>query len=117
MLNYAFAKTSRLLTRSEYSQVFNKNTSLVSSYFLILTRYSPLSKGRLGLVIARKRLKKAIMRNTVKRILRESFRLHQHNLCNKDIVVMVRKPLNGINKKLLRKDIDDLWQHLAKKIS
>jgi len=49
-----------------------------------------LKHPRLGLVVRKKFIKKAVDRNQFKRIVRETFRLHQHDLPDIDIVVMNR---------------------------
>lgn len=48
---------------------------------------------RLGLVIGKKKAKRAIDRNAIKRRIREQFRVRQHQLGNYDIVVVATKPV------------------------
>lgn len=45
---------------------------------------------RLGLAIAKKQARRAVDRNRLKRIVRETFREEQSRLANLDLVVMVR---------------------------
>jgi ribonuclease P protein component len=45
---------------------------------------------RLGLVVAKKHLKRAVDRNRFKRLVRESFRSHQEQLAGLDVVVLAR---------------------------
>lgn len=50
-----------------------------------------LGYARLGLVVAKKNAKRANKRNYMKRVLREWFRLHRHQLGGEDVVVRVRQ--------------------------
>ncbi len=50
-------------------------------------------EARLGVVVAKKLLKRAVDRNRVKRVVREQFRLHRGNLPGVDMVVrLASKP-------------------------
>lgn len=51
---------------------------------------SKTKAARLGLVVAKKHLKRAVDRNRFKRLVRESFRAHQQQLEGLDVVVLAR---------------------------
>jgi len=70
---------------------------------------------RLGLVIAKKNVSRAVDRNRVKRILRESFRLNQGLLPAVDIVILARSGVGSLDKDAIRIKIDKLWQDLIQK--
>jgi len=70
---------------------------------------------RLGLAVAKKHLKRAADRNLAKRIIRESFRLQQNNLCGIDIVAMVKKGIQLRDQTMLARDLDALWLRLNRK--
>ncbi len=53
------------------------------------------SHPRLGLVIGKESVKLSVERNRLKRLIRDSFRLHQELLAGLDIVVVARKGLGG----------------------
>lgn len=75
-------------------------------------RESGLIKPRLGLVVGKKQLKKAVDRNIFKRVIREQFRLCRSTLPAVDLVVrLVIKPL-----KINRKDIADEFLGLMQKL-
>ena len=46
-----------------------------SEFFTILSRENAIGQPRLGIVVAKRHVKRAVDRNTIKRIIRESFRL------------------------------------------
>lgn len=55
-----------------------------------LSDQAPVEPARLGLVVGKKHLKKAVDRNRFKRLVRESFRHHQEQLKGLDIIVLAR---------------------------
>ena len=81
---------------------------------MVLARANEGPEARLGLAVAKKHIKRASDRNTVKRIVRESFRMHQHEIGNIDVVVLVKRGIDVGNKRLLKQGLDLLWQKLLK---
>ena len=70
--------------------------------------------GRLGLAIAKKRVKRAIDRNRIKRIIRESFRQHQSYLVGKDIIVLARDNTTRVDNPTLFNSLQNHWQQIQK---
>lgn len=69
---------------------------------------------RLGLVVGKKLLKRAVDRNRLKRIVRERFRIRRANLPVCDLVVRLAvKPVPFDNKALMA-DIDTLLDRLSR---
>ncbi len=68
---------------------------------------------RLGLAIAKKHLRKATSRNRIKRLIRESFRLHQSRLKGLDLVVLARPGLEQVDNRTLLQSLERHWQRLA----
>ena len=116
LLYQPFDKTRRLLNAADYSSVFDKADYKVSNkHILCLSRDNKLHQPRLGLVIAKKNVKHAVQRNRLKRIIRESFRLQQHNLPSVDIVVLARRGVDQLDNSQLEKDLAKIWQRLSEK--
>lgn len=113
---YAFPKSRRLLTAAEFSAVF-KDAPLRVSHpsFLILARTNAEAGPRLGLVVAKKYVKRATRRNTIKRITRESFRLQQHNIPKIDAIVLARRGADAFDADELAVIMNGLWKRLAKR--
>lgn len=74
-----------------------------------------LEIGRLGMVISKKSLPKAHQRNRIKRLIRESFRLNQNELCGFDIVVLSRRLVAKIDNEGVYSIIGNLWKELIAK--
>lgn len=58
---------------------------------VVLACRNALGFSRLGLAIPRKHLRRAVQRNRLKRLIRESFRLHQLELAQLDLIVIARQ--------------------------
>ena len=54
-------------------------------------------------------------RNRLKRVIRESFRLHQHQLPNVDIVVIGKTNAERLTNTELFVLLDKLWKKLARR--
>mgnify|MGYP001570984818 FL=1 len=77
-------KRARLLKATEFNRVFDKAVRTSDQYFTVLARPNDLEFPRLGLAISKKKARLAVTRNRLKRIIRESFRQRQHQLCCAD---------------------------------
>ncbi|MDP4660682.1 MAG: ribonuclease P protein component, partial [OM182 bacterium] len=113
MSTEAFPKTARLLNARDYKPVFDHSRYKVSNkHFLFLATASQARRPRIGLVIAKKHIPKAVQRNRLKRALREAFRLHQANIPLIDIVVLARKDADKLPpvelRSMINKLIDDI---------
>ncbi|NUR22698.1 ribonuclease P protein component [Frateuria sp.] len=77
-------------------------------------RYRPngLDHARLGLAISKRVSKRAVERNRIKRLLRESFRRARAQLPPIDVVVMAREAAAGLPGHELLAEIDALWRKL-----
>lgn len=95
-----FAKDKRLLTPNDFKAVFDTPIKKIhSTHFLLFVANTQQNHARLGLAITKKKLKKAVDRNLVKRHTREIFRLNQHNLPPLDCVLIVKSGAFVGNKK------------------
>ena len=77
-------------------------------------RAAGLTEARLGLVVGKKQLKRAIDRNRVKRIIREQFRLARASLPAVDLVVRLATKPSPLDGKMLAEDFRVLLGKLHK---
>lgn len=118
MSDFSFSKKLRLLGAADYQPVFKNARYKVScQHILVLAGDTNTAFPRLGLVIAKKNIAKAVERNRIKRIIRESFRHNQGLLPKLDIVILARSGLGTLDNEQVRKKIERLWQDLLQKTS
>ena len=75
-------------------------------------RANELGYARLGLAISKRVSKRAVERNRIKRLLRESFRRVRHQLPPVDMMVMGREQAAGVPGAELLAELDGLWKKL-----
>ena len=115
-----FSRQRRLLNAGDFRRVFDQADFKVSDqHILILARTSLYAHSRIGLVIAKKGIKLAVHRNRIKRIVRDSFRIHctQSNEFSLplDIVILSRKGLGELDNDAVHRLIIKQWARLRKK--
>ncbi len=114
MVSFKFGRELRLLTPSQFDNVFKNPFRVASPLFTILAKPNQLTHPRIGLTIAKKRVKLAVHRNRIKRCVRDSFRLHQHQLPSVDLVLMVKGDISHTPNDELLKQLERLWQKIAR---
>lgn len=110
-----FPRTHRLLASNEFKAVFDgAQWKAQSKEILILGVHRGETQGnpRLGLVVGKKSAKKAVQRNSIKRVVRESFRTHKQALNGLDLIVLTRPGAADLPKQELRTMVDTLWGKL-----
>lgn len=85
-----FPKEFRLLKRSDFLRMASCKTLASSSSFLVVWQPNCFDHPRLGITASRK-TGSSVVRNRVKRYVREYFRLHRNLFPGVDIHVIVRR--------------------------
>ena len=93
--------------------MFRSGRRFADSHFVVLSRSNGLDGPRLGLAISRRHVDSAVRRNTVKRVVRESFRLNRAALKGLDIVVMAQPAARTADKRTLAASLARHWKKLA----
>jgi ribonuclease P protein component len=112
VLKFGFGKSLHIIHNEHIRQVCRKGKKLGSAFAAVFFYPNDVAHPRLGVSIGKKQVAKAVSRNQIKRITRESFRLNQHMLPAMDIVLIFYKPVLTQDKKQLRSFIDQQWQRL-----
>ncbi len=109
----SFSRSLRLLSSSQFKNVFANTAFKASSrHLLLLASVNTQTHARIGFILAKKQLKRAVDRNRVKRVVRESFRYIHCDLDSLDVVVLARSNLQTLDNQQLRQLIDELWLKL-----
>ncbi|SHE72095.1 ribonuclease P protein component [Modicisalibacter ilicicola DSM 19980] len=117
MSSQTFPRTLRLLTAGEYRHVFEQADYRVHGKGLLaLARDNSLGHVRVGLVFSKKNVRRAVDRNRLKRLVRESIRLRQQRLPAVDIVVLARRGVNDLDNATLHRQLHGMWRRLEKDV-
>ncbi|MGI9344348.1 MAG: ribonuclease P protein component [Gammaproteobacteria bacterium] len=108
-----FTRNSRLLKPAEFDAVFAARQRSADRLFTMLYRDNGLGYPRVGLAIAKKRVRLAVDRNRIKRLVRESFRHAAAELPAVDIVVMARDQVTGASTQAVVASLSRHWDTLG----
>ena len=111
-LKFGLSKGNRLLDSQDFGRVFAAGQRSADKYLTIL--YVPTDRGvsRIGFAVAKKQLPRAVDRNRVRRLARESFRKNQDSLGSLDIVIMARSQASRATNLTLYQSLDRHWARL-----
>jgi ribonuclease P protein component len=100
----------RLRRKPDFEAVYARGRRMGNGFFGVTARLNDEGRPRLGLAVASKMAGGSVERNRIRRVVRESFRLHQHELPAVDIVVSARARARGAANRELRTHIEELWR-------
>ncbi len=107
-----FPRSVRLLEPRQFKRVFDRPTKFYQQSLGLSVKANELGFARLGVTITRRNIRHAVDRNRIRRMIRESFRMHIGSLGNLDIVVQARRGSEKCEKAVLLKELLDLWQRV-----
>ncbi|MGB4812918.1 MAG: ribonuclease P protein component [Methylophilaceae bacterium] len=103
---YRLPKQAKLVKTDEFSSVFNFRKRITANYLVIHYLPNAYQRARLGLVVSKKVAKLAVRRNYMRRLLRECFRLKQHEIAHLDIVIRVQKKFSKREFLLIKQEFE-----------
>lgn len=105
-------REARIRRAGDFAAMRNASGRLGGRCFSVRYRSNGLDHARLGLAISKRVSKRAVERNRIKRLLRESFRKIRHQLPAVDMLVMAREQAASLPGPELLAEIDLLWKKL-----
>jgi ribonuclease P protein component len=105
----------RIRRKSDFDAAYAKGRRLGNGFFGVTAVQNETGSPRLGLAVAVRVAGGGVQRNRIRRIIRESFRLHQHELPAVDIIVSMRDRARGASGAELRESLSALWKSVAGK--
>ena len=111
----AFPKRYRLTKTDEFSSVFGFRKALKSPHFLLhyrLRAVEEVAGARLGLVVAKRFLKRSVDRNLIRRLAREHFRIVRSQLPSRDLILRLASKPVPLDRRALAEEIRGLLSRI-----
>ena len=110
MHRLTFPAYKRLRRKSEFDAAYARGRRFGNGFFAVTVSSNDKHGARLGMAVAVRTAGNAVERNRIRRIVRESFRLHQHALPSVDLVVSARPKARGAPGAELHASLATLWK-------
>ncbi|WP_447530480.1 ribonuclease P protein component [Vreelandella sp. TE19] len=115
MSHQGYPRGLRLLNAGDFSYVFEQaDLKVHGKGMMALARFNTRGHPRVGLVVSKKNVKRAVDRNRFKRLVRESVRLRQHRLPSVDIVILAKRGVQDIDNETLYRQLHGMWKRLQR---
>jgi len=105
-------REARLRSAGDFAALRHTSGRLGSRCFSVRYRVNELGHPRMGLAISKRVSKRAVDRNRIKRLVRESFRRARLDLPAVDLMVMAREQACGLPGPELLAELQQLWKKL-----
>jgi len=99
----------------DFRRAFERRRPVSDSFLIVHGVENGRDHARLGIAVARKRVRAASARNRIKRVIREAFRLTKHDLpIGIDLIVLPRNP--GLTFEQAKRSLPILARDLARRL-
>jgi ribonuclease P protein component len=103
----------RLRRKSDFEAAYARGRRFGNGFFAVIAYSNDIGGPRIGLAVAARTAGGSVERNRIRRIIRESFRLHQHELPAVDLVVSARARVRDASGPELHASLAALWKKVA----
>jgi ribonuclease P protein component len=107
--NHRFRRTQRVRRREDFLALQRNGKRSQDPCFNVYGIANGLDHARLGITVSRKVSTHAVVRNRIKRQIREYFRTCQNELGGLDLVVIARGAAAGQHSKIIRDSLQHHW--------
>lgn len=115
MKQYQFSRQSRLRKQAEFDRVYALRQRAGDQHLLIFAARNECGRTRIGLSVSRKH-GDAVCRNRIKRLLREAFRLSQHDLPSGLDLILIPKQQSVAGLEDFRRSLVRLVKKLVRRL-
>lgn len=114
---FSLEKQAKMIKTDEFSSVFNFRKRIATQYLAMHYQPNMLQRARLGLVVGKKTAKLAVSRNYMRRVLREFFRVQQHEICHVDLIIRVQKKFSKVDFIQIKQEFNALIAKLNQRVN
>jgi len=105
----ALPKKYRLKKKKDFEKIFKEGRFFGSSFLVLKASKNTLSFSRFGIVISRKTIKKAVLRNKIKRQISEAIRLKLREIKpGFDVVILPKTSITQKSFQEINQEIEGL---------
>jgi ribonuclease P protein component len=109
MAGFALPRAARLRHRADFAALRHAPGHLQSRCLRLRYGANTAGTARLGLAVSRRVSTRAVVRNRIKRVIRESFRQRRERLPQVDILVIAHRAASEQSARALRAELAQLW--------
>jgi ribonuclease P protein component len=103
----------RLRRKADFEALYARGRRFGNGFFGVIAFWNDKGGPRLGLAVAVRVAGGGVARNRIRRIIRESFRLHQHELPPVDLIVSARSRAKEASRPELQASLVALWKKVS----
>ena len=103
----------RLRRKCDFDAAYARGRRMNDGFFTVTVTSNQTGVPRLGLAVALRAAGSAVARNRLRRLIRESFRLHQREIPAVDVVVSARPAAATASGPTLRQSLAALWKRVG----
>ncbi|MEO8223221.1 MAG: ribonuclease P protein component [Gammaproteobacteria bacterium] len=112
-LRQTFPRHRRLLHAADFDNVFKNGQRSGDRFFTVLFHPNVLGQPRLGFAISKQKVRLAVGRNRLRRLVRESFRRRAVALPAVDLVVLARDATRDAGPAEIAASLDKHWRRIT----
>lgn len=112
MKRFGLTRARILRDRLSYTGQFTKR--VVGDHFIILVRDNSEGFSRVGVAISKRFVPLAVVRNILRRQVKEFFRKTKNDVGAKDLVVRMRRSVEKGNLASVKSELQNLWGKLIR---
>jgi ribonuclease P protein component len=101
-----FPKYLTIRSTLDFKRVFAHGKKTNLEFVRVISLENSLGFTRIGIVVNKKELPKAVLRTRFKRVIREIFRKYKHNLGPKDYIVISTNKIKDLGSSYSGKDFE-----------
>lgn len=105
-------RMARLRRAADFAALRQTRGRVRGRFFMLRYGANAAGTARLGMAVSRRVSLRAVERNRIKRLIRDSFRHRRARLPHMDILVIAHRDAAGQPGDVLRADLDSLWSRV-----